>query len=86
MVASQTHDVAVLTDQIAKLVVSSADEKEFIGKSTAKSKNIKSAAKAIHIAEAQEKQNHNKVVSKKIQKPIESHSAKTKDTDEWESF
>ncbi|MDD2895417.1 MAG: methyl-accepting chemotaxis protein [Aliarcobacter sp.] len=37
-VASQTHDVAVLTDQIAKLVVSDADAKEFKGKNEAKAK------------------------------------------------
>ena len=33
MVASQTHDVAILTDEIAKLVVSDSNAKEFIGKS-----------------------------------------------------
>ena len=43
-VASQTHDVAVLTDQIAKLVVTNADEKEFKGKNEVKAKNVKSAA------------------------------------------
>jgi methyl-accepting chemotaxis protein len=31
-IASQTHDVAVTTDNIAKLIVSSTNEKEFIGK------------------------------------------------------
>ena len=31
-IASETHQVAVQTDEIAKLVVSSANEKEFIGK------------------------------------------------------
>ncbi|NCB14240.1 MAG: PAS domain S-box protein, partial [Erysipelotrichia bacterium] len=31
-IASQTHDVAVITDEIAKLVVSNANAKEFIGK------------------------------------------------------
>jgi methyl-accepting chemotaxis protein len=44
-VASQTHDVAVVTDQIAKLVLSSADEKEFIGKKEVKAKNMKAQAK-----------------------------------------
>jgi methyl-accepting chemotaxis protein len=39
-VASQTHDVAVLTDQIAKLVVSDADSKEFKGRSEAKAKSM----------------------------------------------
>jgi methyl-accepting chemotaxis protein len=43
-VASQTHDVAILTDEIAKLVVSSADTKEFNGKNSVKAKemNLKS--------------------------------------------
>ena len=56
-VASQTHDVAVLTDQIAKLVVTNADEKEFKGKNEVKARNVKSAAKDIHNAES-----HNKIV------------------------
>ncbi|MDC0933189.1 methyl-accepting chemotaxis protein [Arcobacteraceae bacterium] len=32
MIASETHDVSVQTDTIAKLVVSNANEKEFVGK------------------------------------------------------
>ncbi|WP_419764351.1 MAG: methyl-accepting chemotaxis protein [Arcobacter sp.] len=40
MVASQTHDVAVLTDQIAKLVVSDADTKEFKGRNEVKANPI----------------------------------------------
>jgi len=32
MIASQTHDVAVETDTIAKEIVASANEKEFLGK------------------------------------------------------
>ena len=39
-VSSQTHGVAVLTDEIAKLVVSNANAKEFIGKDEVKAKNI----------------------------------------------
>jgi methyl-accepting chemotaxis protein len=41
MVASQTHDVAVVTDEIAKLVVSNADAKEFKGKESVKAKSLK---------------------------------------------
>jgi methyl-accepting chemotaxis protein len=37
-IASASHDVAVETDTIAKLVVSNADSKEFIGKDTIKAK------------------------------------------------
>jgi methyl-accepting chemotaxis protein len=38
MVASQTHDIAVLTDEIAKLIVEDANKKEFIGKDEIKAK------------------------------------------------
>jgi methyl-accepting chemotaxis protein len=38
MVASETHDVAMITDEIAKLIVNSADEKEFEGKNQIKAK------------------------------------------------
>ncbi|MBY0541711.1 MAG: chemotaxis protein, partial [Campylobacterales bacterium] len=90
-VASQTHDVAVLTDQIAKLVVTNADEKEFKGKNEVKAKNVKSAAKAIHNAES-----HNKIVAphtnKVTPKTVKHESnhvvskSNTKEDTEWESF
>jgi len=38
VIASQTHDVAIQTDTIAKLVVSDADEKQFVGKDLSKRK------------------------------------------------
>ncbi|MDD2886215.1 MAG: methyl-accepting chemotaxis protein [Aliarcobacter sp.] len=38
-IASETHDVAILTDDIAKLVVSNANTKEFHGKDSVKAKN-----------------------------------------------
>jgi methyl-accepting chemotaxis protein len=38
MIASQTHDVALQTDTIAKLVVSNANEKQFIGKDSVQAK------------------------------------------------
>ena len=37
-IASQAHDVAVITDTIAKLVVSNANAKEFAGKNEVKAK------------------------------------------------
>lgn len=40
-VASQTYDIAIITDDIAKLVVSNADAKEFVGKNQVKAKDIK---------------------------------------------
>ncbi len=39
-IASQTHIVAVQTDEIAKLIVSNANEKEFIGKDSVKAKDF----------------------------------------------
>jgi len=78
MVASQTHDVAILTDEIAKLVVSSADEKEFAGKNDVKARNID---KATHhkpttksTTKSTVKKEDTKIVSKKI------------NDEEWESF
>ncbi|MCT7603881.1 methyl-accepting chemotaxis protein [Aliarcobacter butzleri] len=40
MIASQTHDVALITDEISKLIVSDADSKEFVGKHDVKAKNV----------------------------------------------
>ena len=40
MVASQAHDIATTTDTIAKLIVSEANEKEFIGKNDVKAKEM----------------------------------------------
>jgi methyl-accepting chemotaxis protein len=90
-VASQTHDVAVLTDQIAKLVVANADEKEFKGKNEVKAKNVKSAAKAIHNAESHNKivaPNINKITPKTVKHESNHVVSKpnTKEDAEWESF
>ncbi len=71
MVANQTHDVAVLTDQIAKLVVSDADAKEFRGKNEAKAKPINSK---------------NYVPKKDTKKSKEENIIKNNGTDDWESF
>jgi len=84
MVASQTHEVAVITDQIAKLVVSNADEKEFIGKKEVRAKNMNLNTKvSTHIQAPVKKFEHKKVSSplKKETKVIASNN-----NDEWESF
>ena len=39
-IASQTHDVAVITDEIAKLIVNDANEKEFNGKNEVYAKHM----------------------------------------------
>ncbi|MDY0194374.1 MAG: methyl-accepting chemotaxis protein [Aliarcobacter butzleri] len=81
--ANQTNDVASITDEIAKLIVSSADEKEFIGKHEVKAKRINS-----------NKENFT-TPNKSSSKIVEKNEASKKDTkvvsvktnnDEWESF
>ena len=90
--ANQTHDVAVITDQIAKLVVSSADEKEFKGKNEVKGRSINVNTKTTHSMPSV-----NKTSAKTISKPIVQKVVKnetvnvvkskpSKDDDEWESF
>mgnify|MGYP000001638855 CR=1 FL=1 len=78
MVASQTHDVAVLTDEIAKLVVSSADEKEFKGKNEVRAKNIEK--KSSHDSKANTYVKKEETREKKV-----TSSTKHEDSD-WESF
>lgn len=39
-IASQTHDVAVETDLIAKLIINNVDEKQFLGKNDVKPKQM----------------------------------------------
>ena len=91
-IASQTHDVAVLTDQIAKLVVSSADEKEFKGKNEVKGKGVKTNNDVKYTTPAPIK--HSSSSSKpaihktvKHEQPTNVITAKSsKEDEEWESF
>ncbi|MEW6551306.1 MAG: methyl-accepting chemotaxis protein [Campylobacterota bacterium] len=92
MVASQTHDVAVLTDEIAKLVVSSANEKEFIGKNEVKGKSTGLSSTQVKVPQV-----HTKPIVKKPTVPVAktSHATSPKiqtitptksSNDEWEAF
>ncbi len=85
-VASQTHDIAVLTDQIAKLVVSDANEKEFKGKNEVKAKNTD--LKSNSLVETKINQEiHKKEPIKKDIKKVETKLVSNKSNDdEWESF
>ena len=84
MVASQSHDIAQSTDEIAKLIVQDANQKEFEGKNEVKAKDvgIKKEVKEHIIAST----------SKKIikpSKPIVNQTQEIKSNsndDEWESF
>ena len=86
MIASQTNDVALQTDTIAKLVVSNANEKEFTGKENVQAKDMKkvqtpSSKKHIEIKENEKTPSKKTITSKNITpiKPKESE-------DEWASF
>ena len=78
-IANQTYEVAIKTDEIAKLVVSDANEKEFIGKDTVKAKEISRSNNAVKI-EPQKTMTKQKNDVKT--KPITSK----KEDDEWASF
>jgi methyl-accepting chemotaxis protein len=71
-VAAQTHDVASITDQIAKLIVNDANEKEFLGKNEVKAKNLNSSK----LQSIQKSTNVKKVEAKN----------ETFTKDEWENF
>ncbi|QKJ22800.1 methyl-accepting chemotaxis protein [Poseidonibacter lekithochrous] len=84
-IANQTYDVAVQTDTIAKLVVSNANSKEFIGKDEVKAKVIEK--------KVEENTTAIKTERKVIEKNTPNREAKQKefvqnnnDEDEWASF
>ncbi len=77
-----------MTDQIAKLVVSNADEKEFRGKNDVKAKSIKTNTKYNAPIPSNKVQNKQPVVHKITKhEPTNVVTSKpTKEDDEWESF
>ena len=83
-VASQTHDVAVITDNIAKLVVNSANAKEFKGKNEVKGRNVNIKP----VTTSYEVKTH--TTPKKTATPVKHVEPKVTahkaDEDEWESF
>ena len=88
-VASQTHDVAVLTDQIAKLVVSNADEKEFNGKNEVKARNMNVKSNSSYNVQTNtitHKKTEHKTVAHKPAKEETKIVSNKSDDNEWESF
>ena len=86
-IASQTHDIAIVTDDIAKLVVSNANAKEFNGKNEVKAKNINIKSDSSYDIKT------NQIVHKKVEhKPTLQNNSKivpsnkSSDNNEWESF
>jgi methyl-accepting chemotaxis protein len=101
MIASQTHDVALQTDRIAKKVVESADQKEFEGKNTVKALSSDSdtdTAPGMEIQKVQTKEHSAPLKTetkserekKKTQKPQTAKKLETvtssNDDDDWSSF
>ena len=83
-VASQTHDVAVLTDEIAKLIVSDANAKEFAGKNEVKAKSAKGTQ---HQKEIKKEFTPIKSSKPSIQTPAPKKEIKSQTSkDECESF
>ena len=84
MIASQSHDIALSTDEIAKLIVSDANQKEFEGKNEVKAKNagIKKEVKEHIIASSPKKIIKASKPNINSTKEITSSSS----NDEWESF
>ena len=83
-IASQTNDIASQTDQIAKLVVSSANEKEFNGKDNVKAKELNNKTQQVSQPKKQNvvKTTNKTVNSSKSMKQVVSNS----NNDEWASF
>ncbi|WNL28186.1 methyl-accepting chemotaxis protein [Arcobacter cryaerophilus gv. pseudocryaerophilus] len=84
MVASQSHDIAQSTDEIAKLIVQDANQKEFEGKNEVKAKDvgIKKERKDHIIASTPKKIIKASKPNINSTKEIKSNS----NDDEWESF
>ncbi|MCK9336331.1 MAG: methyl-accepting chemotaxis protein [Arcobacteraceae bacterium] len=86
MVAGQTHDIAMLTDKIAKLVVSTADEKEFHGKNTVKAQSMDQSSSHIKVPEIK-KTVAKKISPTKVGVPVKTITASSQSSDsEWEAF
>jgi len=86
-IASQAHDIAVVTDDIAKLVISNANSKEFIGKDSVKARDLNISANVITTPKPAHK------ISNSFDKKVTTSKAvvaktheKADDGDDWESF
>ncbi|MFY9080602.1 methyl-accepting chemotaxis protein [Aliarcobacter butzleri] len=76
-IATQTQDIAIVADEIAKLVVSDVDAKEFVGKDKVKGKDIN-----------KNKELNNNQKDKSLDSPFitKKSSKRSEQSDEWENF
>ncbi|RXI44845.1 chemotaxis protein [Malaciobacter mytili] len=84
-IATQTHDIAVQTDTIAKEIVSDANAKEFLGKKEAKVEKVQTKKYEEPKAKYEASYEKDIYIDDKPKKQ-EVFVSKTKDDDEWESF
>tara|TARA_R110002050_G_scaffold238965_6_gene375114 strand:- start:1365 stop:3491 length:2127 start_codon:yes stop_codon:yes gene_type:complete len=98
-IASETNNIAMITHEISKLIVSNANDKEFAGKDTLKAKDINSillnnnvqkekkidnAKKSVNpLNNSEKKTNKDEKIEEKTNKIIKPVSP---NDDEWESF
>ncbi|MGJ0371623.1 cache domain-containing protein [Aliarcobacter cryaerophilus] len=75
MIASQSNDIALSTDEIAKEIVKEANSKEFIGKDSAKARDFHKSNTTVATT------SNKKPTIKNIEK-----KESIKDSDEWENF
>ncbi|MFX4277295.1 methyl-accepting chemotaxis protein [Aliarcobacter butzleri] len=76
-IATQTQDIAIVADEIAKLVVSDVDAKEFVGKDKVKGKDVNKSKEFKH--NHKEESLDSPFINKKSSKRLEQ-------SDEWENF
>ncbi|BAK71380.1 methyl-accepting chemotaxis protein [Aliarcobacter butzleri] len=76
-IATQTQDIAIVADEIAKLVVSDVDAKEFVGKDKVKGKDVNKSKEFKH--NHKEESLDSPFITKKSSK-------RSEQSDEWENF
>ncbi len=88
-IASQTHDVALNTDKISKLIVTDADAKQFIGKESVKAKEMgkeyHAPSKALDMKKPFPKEKKT-ISSSQTSSKLNPIKTSVKDDDEWASF
>ena len=83
-ISTQTNDIAITSDKIAKLIVEDANKKEFHGKNDIVTKSIEQNSKKFDNSLQIKKANLNKISTKENSSKVIQSS--TQDSDEWESF
>ncbi|MGJ0355145.1 HAMP domain-containing methyl-accepting chemotaxis protein [Aliarcobacter cryaerophilus] len=83
-ISTQTNDIAITSDKIAKLIVEDANKKEFHGKNDIVAKAIEQNLKKFDNSLQIKKANLNKISTKENSSKVIKSS--TQDSDEWESF